>query len=410
MAKKQEDYCSFCGRAEAETELLIRGIAGNICNYCVDQCNIIIGEALSNKKTKDSKATLGELTLKTPQEIKHFLDQYVIGQDFTKKILSVAVYNHYKRLNQPNIDDEVEIQKSNVIMVGETGTGKTLVARTIAKMLNVPIAIVDATVLTEAGYVGEDVESILSRLLQAADYDVAKAERGIVFIDEIDKIARKSDNPSITRDVSGEGVQQALLKLLEGSVVNVPPKGGRKHPDQKYIEVNTEHILFIAGGVFDGIERVISKRLNMQAVGYNSSKNTQIDRKNLVQYIIPKDLKDFGLIPEIIGRLPVLTYMNPLDKQTLRMILTEPKNAIIKQYKKLFEMDGIHFEITEGALDFIVDKALEYKLGARGLRSLCENILTDAMFELPNTGVKNLTVTKEYAEDKLNKSALQIAS
>ncbi|MBO1885017.1 ATP-dependent Clp protease ATP-binding subunit ClpX [Capnocytophaga sp. Marseille-Q4570] len=410
MAKKQEDYCSFCGRAEAETELLIRGMAGNICNYCVDQCNIIIGEALSNKKTKDSKATLGELTLKTPQEIKHFLDQYVIGQDFTKKILSVAVYNHYKRLNQPNIDDEVEIQKSNVIMVGETGTGKTLVARTIAKMLNVPIAIVDATVLTEAGYVGEDVESILSRLLQAADYDVAKAERGIVFIDEIDKIARKSDNPSITRDVSGEGVQQALLKLLEGSVVNVPPKGGRKHPDQKYIEVNTEHILFIAGGAFDGIERVISKRLNMQAVGYNSSKNTQIDRKNLVQYIIPKDLKDFGLIPEIIGRLPVLTYMNPLDKQTLRMILTEPKNAIIKQYKKLFEMDGIHFEITEGALDFIVDKALEYKLGARGLRSLCENILTDAMFELPNTGVKNLTVTKEYAEDKLNKSALQIAS
>ena len=408
MAKKQEDYCSFCGRAE--TELLIRGMAGNICNYCVDQCNIIIGEALSNKKTKDSKATLGELTLKTPQEIKHFLDQYVIGQDFTKKILSVAVYNHYKRLNQPNIDDEVEIQKSNVIMVGETGTGKTLVARTIAKMLNVPIAIVDATVLTEAGYVGEDVESILSRLLQAADYDVAKAERGIVFIDEIDKIARKSDNPSITRDVSGEGVQQALLKLLEGSVVNVPPKGGRKHPDQKYIEVNTEHILFIAGGAFDGIERVISKRLNMQAVGYNSSKNTQIDRKNLVQYIIPKDLKDFGLIPEIIGRLPVLTYMNPLDKQTLRMILTEPKNAIIKQYKKLFEMDGIHFEITEGALDFIVDKALEYKLGARGLRSLCENILTDAMFELPNTGVKNLTVTKEYAEDKLNKSALQIAS
>ena len=322
----------------------------------------------------------------------------------------MAVYNHYKRLQQPDADDEVEIQKSNVIMVGETGTGKTLVARTIAKMLNVPIAIVDATVLTEAGYVGEDVESILSRLLQAADYDVEKAERGIVFIDEIDKIARKSDNPSITRDVSGEGVQQALLKLLEGSVVNVPPKGGRKHPDQKYIEVNTEHILFIAGGAFDSIERVISKRLNMQAVGYNSSKNTQVDRKNLVQYIIPKDLKDFGLIPEIIGRLPVLTYMNPLDKHTLRMILTEPKNAIIKQYKKLFEMDGIKFDITEEALDFIVEKALEYKLGARGLRSLCENILTDAMFELPNSGVKELTITKEYAEEKLNKSALQIAS
>ena len=322
----------------------------------------------------------------------------------------MAVYNHYKRLQQPDADDEVEIQKSNVIMVGETGTGKTLVARTIAKMLNVPIAIVDATVLTEAGYVGEDVESILSRLLQAADYDVEKAERGIVFIDEIDKIARKSDNPSITRDVSGEGVQQALLKLLEGSVVNVPPKGGRKHPDQKYIEVNTEHILFIAGGAFDGIERVISKRLNMQAVGYNSSKNTQVDRKNLVQYIIPKDLKDFGLIPEIIGRLPVLTYMNPLDKHTLRMILTEPKNAIIKQYKKLFEMDGIKFDITEEALDFIVEKALEYKLGARGLRSLCENILTDAMFELPNSDVKELTITKEYAEEKLNKSALQIAS
>ena len=350
------------------------------------------------------------MTLKTPQEIKQFLDQYVIGQDFTKKILSVAVYNHYKRLQQPNADDEVEIQKSNVIMVGETGTGKTLVARTIAKMLNVPIAIVDATVLTEAGYVGEDVESILTRLLQAADYDVEKAERGIVFIDEIDKIARKSDNPSITRDVSGEGVQQALLKLLEGSVVNVPPKGGRKHPDQKYIEVNTEHILFIAGGAFDGIERVISKRLNMQTVGYNSSKNTQVDRKNLVQYIIPKDLKDFGLIPEIIGRLPVLTYMNPLDKHALRMILTEPKNAIIKQYKKLFEMDGIKFDITEEALNFIVEKALEYKLGARGLRSLCENILTDAMFELPNSGVKELIVTEEYAEEKLNKSTLQIAS
>nr|WP_314287130.1 ATP-dependent Clp protease ATP-binding subunit ClpX [uncultured Capnocytophaga sp.] len=411
MAKKEVEYCSFCGRAEAETQVLIRGMAGNICNYCVEQANIIIEEALgSNKTSKVKEGVSGEMTLKTPQEIKEFLDQYVIGQDFTKKILSVAVYNHYKRLQQPNADDEVEIQKSNVIMVGETGTGKTLVARTIAKMLNVPIAIVDATVLTEAGYVGEDVESILTRLLQAADYDVEKAERGIVFIDEIDKIARKSDNPSITRDVSGEGVQQALLKLLEGSIVNVPPKGGRKHPDQKYIEVNTEHILFIAGGAFDGIERVISKRLNMQAVGYNSSKNTQVDRKNLVQYIIPKDLKDFGLIPEIIGRLPVLTYMNPLDKHTLRMILTEPKNAIIKQYKKLFEMDGIKFDIKEEALDFIVEKALEYKLGARGLRSLCENILTDAMFELPSSNVKKLVVTKQYAEEKLSKSALQIAS
>ena len=411
MAKKEVEYCSFCGRAEAETQVLIRGMAGNICNYCVEQANIIIEEALgSNKTSKVKEGVSGEMTLKTPQEIKEFLDQYVIGQDFTKKILSVAVYNHYKRLQQPNADDEVEIQKSNVIMVGETGTGKTLVARTIAKMLNVPIAIVDATVLTEAGYVGEDVESILTRLLQAADYDVEKAERGIVFIDEIDKIARKSDNPSITRDVSGEGVQQALLKLLEGSIVNVPPKGGRKHPDQKYIEVNTEHILFIAGGAFDGIERVISKRLNMQAVGYNSSKNTQVDRKNLVQYIIPKDLKDFGLIPEIIGRLPVLTYMNPLDKHTLRMILTEPKNAIIKQYKKLFEMDGIKFDIKEEARDFIVEKALEYKLGARGLRSLCENILTDAMFELPSSNVKKLVVTKQYAEEKLSKSALQIAS
>lgn len=407
MAKKQEDsYCSFCGRPEAETDLLVNGLEARICNHCIEQAHGILLEEF-NFKTENSFSN-EDITLKKPQEIKEFLDQYVIGQDFTKKILSVAVYNHYKRLQQPDTDDNVEIQKSNVIMVGETGTGKTLVAKTIAKLLNVPLAIVDATVLTEAGYVGEDVESILSRLLQAADYDVSKAEKGIVFIDEIDKIARKSDNPSITRDVSGEGVQQGLLKLLEGSIVNVPPKGGRKHPDQKYIEVNTEHILFIAGGAFDGIERLISKRLNMQVVGYNSSKTGVIDRKNLMQYIIPKDLKDFGLIPEIIGRLPVLTYMNPLDKETLRMILTEPKNAIIKQYKKLFEMDGIKFEIKEEALDFIVEKAMEYKLGARGLRSLCESILTDAMFELPSSDKKELIVTKKYAEEKLNKSGLQV--
>ncbi|MDO5608459.1 MAG: ATP-dependent Clp protease ATP-binding subunit ClpX [Capnocytophaga sp.] len=408
MAKKQSDEsCSFCGRAKTETDLLISGIDAKICNFCIEQAYGILTEELGFQKKGKVTPIGGEIDLKIPQEIKNFLDQYVIGQDFTKKVLSVAVYNHYKRLQQPDSEDNVEIQKSNIVMVGQTGTGKTLIAKTIAKMLNVPLAIVDATVLTEAGYVGEDVESLLTRLLQAADYDVQKAERGIVFIDEIDKIARKSDNPSITRDVSGEGVQQGLLKLLEGSVVNVPPKGGRKHPDQKYIEVNTEHILFIAGGAFDGIERIISKRMNMQAVGYSASKEgAQIDSQNLMQYLIPKDLKDFGLIPEIIGRLPVLTHMNPLDKNTLRMILTEPKNAIIKQYKKLFEMDGIDFEITEEALDFIVEKAMEYKLGARGLRSLCESILTDAMFELPGTEEKNLTVTKEYAEAKLLKSGV----
>ena len=405
MAKEENLECSFCGRKKSETDLLIAGTDAHICDKCIEQAHGIVEEEISEAITGSLDK---EIILKKPLEIKTFLDQYVIGQDETKKAMSVAVYNHYKRLNQVIDENEVEIEKSNIVLVGETGTGKTLIARSIAKMLNVPFSIVDATVLTQAGYVGEDVESILSRLLQAADYDVAKAQRGIVFIDEIDKIARKGDNPSITRDVSGEGVQQALLKLLEGSVVNVAPKGGRKHPEQKFIEINTKDILFIAGGAFSGIDKMISKRLNMQAVGFSASmEEDKIDEENLLQYIIPSDLKSFGLIPEIIGRLPVLSYMNPLDAETLRAILTEPKNSIIKQYEKLFSMDDVVFTVEEDALNYIVGKAVEYKLGARGLRSLCEAILTDAMFELPSSDEKQLVVSKDYAEQKMTKTTLK---
>jgi len=405
MAKEENLECSFCGRKKSDTDLLIAGMDAHICDKCIEQAHGIVEEEISEASSGSHSK---EIILKKPLEIKMFLDQYVIGQDETKKAMSVAVYNHYKRLNQVHDENEVEIEKSNIVLVGETGTGKTLIARSIAKMLNVPFSIVDATVLTQAGYVGEDVESILSRLLQAADYDVDKAQKGIVFIDEIDKIARKGDNPSITRDVSGEGVQQALLKLLEGSVVNVAPKGGRKHPEQKFIEINTKDILFIAGGAFSGIDKMISKRLNMQAVGYSASvEEDKIDDENLLQYIIPSDLKSFGLIPEIIGRLPVLSYMNPLNEKILRSILTEPKNSIIKQYEKLFSMDDVDFTVEEGALNYIVGKAVEYKLGARGLRSLCEAILTDAMFELPSSDEKQLIVTRDYAEEKMTKTTLK---